>query len=117
MSSSKIMTAPGPGAVRRLLVTLGTAAVAGTALLGVGTGPASARDLGGVSMGNACLTQYGSGWHAEVRGSTVMSWACVTSNSVPYPIDVNRECRDEYGMAASATYYDYRNPYSWYCQD
>ena len=107
-----------PGTARRRLATLGVALLVGAGVAGVSAAPAFARDLGGVSMENACLTQYGSSYHAEVARDDAFGWACFNRpDNFAHSIDVDRECRNEYGPAARSTYYDRWNPYSWYCVD
>jgi hypothetical protein len=76
--------------------------------------------LGGVSMQGACDNQYpGQGRRAVVRDQrNAYSWRCGTG-VVPVAdggIDVNRQCRAQYGSAAYAGLSNAGNPYSWYCQ-
>ena len=84
--------------------------------------PASAATrLGGVSVYNACKYQYKAAWSWEVfilpNTYNVMGWRCyLNGNHYGYvELNLNTECRREYGSLAHAAYDDFNNPYSWYC--
>lgn len=77
--------------------------------------------LGGVSVYDACRYQYSAAyaWEVFVLPDTynVMGWRCYLNHihSGYVELDLNAECRREYGSLARATYDDFNDPYSWYC--
>jgi hypothetical protein len=93
-------------------------AIAGLALFGLGSVPASATSLGGVDMQRACDTQYpGFGLKAVVLDQyNAYSWRCAAPYDNTRGIDVNAACANQYGYGAYSDLGNIRNPYSWYCE-
>lgn len=46
-------------------------------------------------------------WEVKMRGRKIIASILA--------LDLNTECRREYGSLAHAAYDDFNNPYSWYC--
>jgi hypothetical protein len=68
-------------------------------------------------MWAACSDQW-PGTSLVLTANNVYGWKCRAYTSAGWAdlsIDVNRECRREYGSRAYAGYLDYNNPYSWRC--
>ena len=97
-----------------------------TAIATIGTGivaksePASAASrLGGISVYSACEDQYPGSYAYRVFlvENNVFGWRCSFGNAPAggAGLDLNRQCRKQYGKPAYARYDDYNNPYSWYC--
>lgn len=86
------------------------------------SGVTSATNLGGISVYNACVNQYPAAYHHEVfileNQYNVMGWRCRLNHihSGYVELDLNRQCRVQYGTAASARYTDFNDPFSWYCE-
>ena len=103
----------------RRIVTSAAIAVLMMAGFLAGSAPASAGTyLGGVDMQRACNTQWpGLGLRAQVLYPyNAYSWRCTYPTGYRQGIDVNRECVTQYGFGAYAGLWDWRNPYTWYCQ-
>jgi hypothetical protein len=71
-------------------------------------------------MQRACNDQYGAqfGYVAKVRPPyNAYSWRCTKPWDLDSKgIDVNRECVVQYGAGAHAGLWNWRNPYTWFCQ-
>lgn len=74
--------------------------------------------LGGVSIDRACYYQNGPGYSVVLVSNNVTGWRCRYHggwNFVDMSVNLNQECRREYGNGAYATYLNFYNPYSWRC--
>jgi hypothetical protein len=89
-----------------LAATIGSAELAGATTI-----------LGGVDMQGACNEQYPAyGLRAVVTDQhNAFSWRCTSPWGYSVGIDVNRECRVQYGSGAYSVLLNASDPYSWRC--
>jgi hypothetical protein len=102
---------------RILMAVAALALTAGASVASVAPAHA-ATTLGGVSVWNACVYQNGTPSSLTIQPYNVMGWKCVYNggwNSIQLGVDLNKECRREYGSAAYASYTNWNDPYSWRC--
>ena len=80
---------------------------------------AAKRVVGSVSVQQACRNQF-TRTDAVTVNNTVYGWRCRFYGTNGNPIyisgiDLNKQCRVQYGSTATAGFLDYNNPYSWRC--
>lgn len=73
------------------------------------------RSLGGIDVQAACSHQF-AGSKAVVANNNVYGWVCVSQDGAVHGVNLNKQCAVQYGNGASATYSDFKNPYSWTCR-
>jgi hypothetical protein len=92
-------------------------AILGGASFGVRAKPTQAA-TGGIDINRWCQVISQGTERAVLISNNVYGWRCQYTwyGLKLYSIDLNAACRYEYNRSnATAHFYNYSNPYSWYC--
>jgi hypothetical protein len=79
----------------------------------------AATDLGGISVWNACVYQWGMPTETVIDPYNVMGWKCryqpTNGSNVYRGVNLSKECVRTYGARAYADYTNFNDPFSWRC--
>ncbi|MFG1797716.1 hypothetical protein [Nocardia sp. NPDC049149] len=76
----------------------------------------AAPNTGAVDMNDYCNWRYGGATAQVLDPHSAFSWNCMHGPAIAGGVDVDVQCRRQYGTFTFSRFGDTRDPYSWFCQ-
>lgn len=85
-------------------------------LIGIGAmAPSTSAASQGLDLERYCDETFGNTAYAELTSYDAYGWRCIQYGN-EYSMDLNAACGQQYADGVGAEYYDFSDPFSWFCR-